>query len=74
MFRDPANHILTLTNRRSRREAGEVIRILDASPLRLDSRPRGLAGASAYHWAWLFYTSYAADDLPCVDLGGRRII
>ena len=22
----------------------------------------------------LLYTSEAADDLPCVDLGGRRII
>ena len=24
--------------------------------------------------ACLLYTSDAADDLPCVDLGGRRII
>src|SRR5659263_41115 len=24
--------------------------------------------------AWLMYTSDAADDLLCVDLGGRRII
>ncbi len=23
---------------------------------------------------WLLYTSDAADDLPCVALGGRRII
>src|SRR5450756_907323 len=25
-------------------------------------------------WSCLLYTSDAADDLPCVDLGGRRII
>ena len=25
-------------------------------------------------WACLLYTSDAADDLLCVDLGGRRII
>lgn len=51
VFRDLASHCLTLTNRRLRREGREVIRILDASPLRLDSRPRGLAGASAFGWA-----------------------
>ena len=28
-----------------------------------------------YHfWNCLLYTSDAADDLPCVDPGGRRII
>ena len=27
-----------------------------------------------YGWACLLYTSDAADDLLCVDLGGRRII
>src|SRR5450756_3100677 len=26
------------------------------------------------HWTCLLYTSDAADDLLCVDLGGRRII
>ena len=26
------------------------------------------------HWGCLLYTSDAADDLLCVDLGGRRII
>ena len=25
-------------------------------------------------WGCLLYTSDAADDTPCVDLGGRRII
>ena len=27
-----------------------------------------------HSWACLLYTSDAADDTPCVDLGGRRII
>ena len=26
------------------------------------------------HWICLLYTSDAADDMQCVDLGGRRII
>src|SRR5450756_3195199 len=29
---------------------------------------------SGYRWDCLLYTSDAADDLLCVDLGGRRII
>src|SRR5450756_646613 len=29
---------------------------------------------SAQWWSCLLYTSDAADDLLCVDLGGRRII
>src|SRR5680860_1833294 len=29
---------------------------------------------SCHHWDCLLYTSDAADDLLCVDLGGRRII
>ena len=33
-----------------------------------------LAAAGALGGACLLYTSDAADDLPCVDLGGRRII
>ena len=32
------------------------------------------ARAEADLWACLLYTSDAADDLLCVDLGGRRII
>src|SRR5450756_2886830 len=28
----------------------------------------------AHRWGCLLYTSDAADDLLCVDLGGRRII
>ena len=27
-----------------------------------------------YIWGCLLYTSDAADDMQCVDLGGRRII
>src|SRR5450756_2841633 len=36
----------------------------------------GLVGMGLYTWATdcLLYTSDAADDLLCVDLGGRRII
>ena len=41
-------------------------------------RDRGLAARDAdrlhRHAACLLYTSDAADDLLCVDLGGRRII
>ena len=29
---------------------------------------------STYLYDCLLYTSDAADDTPCVDLGGRRII
>ena len=35
---------------------------------------RGLATASRLLQGCLLYTSDAADDLLCVDLGGRRII
>ena len=38
------------------------LRIADGSTVRDDGQ------------ACLLYTSDAADDLPCVDLGGRRII
>src|SRR5450756_3236209 len=31
-------------------------------------------GSAASSWTCLLYTSDAADDLLCVDLGGRRII
>ena len=31
-------------------------------------------GAERLFWHCLLYTSDAADDLLCVDLGGRRII
>src|SRR5450756_2876215 len=31
-------------------------------------------GRSSQPWSCLLYTSDAADDLLCVDLGGRRII
>ena len=36
----------------------------------------GLIGGTTFPWFYdcLLYTSDAADDLLCVDLGGRRII
>ena len=33
-----------------------------------------VATGAAMYMICLLYTSDAADDLPCVDLGGRRII
>ena len=36
------------------------------------ARQKGQAALRCQHC--LLYTSDAADDLPCVDLGGRRII
>lgn len=51
VFRELAEYVLALTSRRLRREGRELIRILDASPIRLDSRPRGLAGQSPFGWA-----------------------
>ena len=36
--------------------------------------PGGSRAARGWCWRCLLYTSDAADDLPCVDLGGRRII
>src|SRR5450756_3111628 len=34
----------------------------------------GFPYGNVYDWLCLLYTSDAADDLLCVDLGGRRII
>src|SRR5450756_2961747 len=41
---------------------------------RLRAAPCAPAGASLGPTSCLLYTSDAADDLLCVDLGGRRII
>ena len=46
--------------------------ITDMSSLYSDVEGKG--GATAIQMACLLYTSDAADDLLCVDLGGRRII
>ena len=45
-------------------------------PQMMVSRDGGFIGAQweAYATTCLLYTSDAADDLLCVDLGGRRII
>ena len=39
-----------------------------------DAEQREGVGDDAPGWSCLLYTSDAADDLLCVDLGGRRII
>src|SRR5450756_3225552 len=50
-----------------------------AQALRKSGGPLGLSGFLREHYtssreSCLLYTSDAADDLLCVDLGGRRII
>src|SRR5450756_36202 len=46
-----------------------------APPGRFAPRPGGPGGGRRWRfWGCLLYTSDAADDLLCVDLGGRRII
>eukprot|EP00831_Metopus_contortus_P084709 TRINITY_DN9683_c0_g1_i2.p1 TRINITY_DN9683_c0_g1~~TRINITY_DN9683_c0_g1_i2.p1 ORF type:complete len:139 (+),score=46.91 TRINITY_DN9683_c0_g1_i2:56-472(+) len=43
--------------------------------LRIEVKERSSASDALQHpWICLLYTSDAADDTPCVDLGGRRII
>ena len=43
----------------------EMVHILPGVPLNIGGKFLSVC---------LLYTSDAADDLPCVDLGGRRII
>ena len=50
------------------RTTGAIARPGAAAAKRPSSRPVG------HPWDCLLYTSDAADDLLCVDLGGRRII
>src|SRR5450756_3144099 len=50
-------------------DSGQGVEILGATPSTLDAT-RG----DEIFWDCLLYTSDAADDLLCVDLGGRRII
>src|SRR5450756_531118 len=40
----------------------------------MDLLPRGQKEILSFFYPCLLYTSDAADDLLCVDLGGRRII
>ena len=42
--------------------------------LLLEFEKNATANGAIVHWACLLYTSDAADDLLCVDLGGARII
>ena len=46
--------------------------VRSAATDRAQAQAAAKAGARAQ--TCLLYTSDAADDLPCVDLGGRRII
>ena len=54
-------------------DLGQVILANFVNPTGLDSQGRNLYGATPASGC-LLYTSDAADDMQCVDLGGRRII
>src|SRR5665213_1886902 len=60
------------------RPDGSVLRVSDVGTVRLGARDYGLIGKynnkPVAPIICLLYTSDAADDLLCVDLGGRRII
>src|SRR5665213_1662399 len=57
---------------------GELFPMLKALPIAGQQRDRRIVVRDvfedAYNYICLLYTSDAADDLLCVDLGGRRII
>src|SRR5665213_2457277 len=55
-------------------KALQAVRVGDFS-VRLPADQAGISGkiADAFNEICLLYTSDAADDLLCVDLGGRRI-
>src|SRR5665213_1271300 len=48
--------------------------VLSDRGVRIDAKSQVLADGGAVACCCLLYTSDAADDLLCVDLGGRRII
>src|SRR5450756_3241355 len=68
--RSEDRHAVRLS-RRARRPATAPAPV--PSPGRTGSTP-GAAPAAGRRCSCLLYTSDAADDLLCVDLGGRRII
>ena len=59
---------------RDRAEEGRAVRCQRIYMDRIAYTPELQAEASALYAYCLLYTSDAADDLLCVDLGGRRII
>jgi len=46
--------------------------LAEALPQQIAAEP--LLVLNQARWSCLLYTSDAADDMQCVDLGGRRII
>ena len=53
---------------------GDLIPEAPASPADIDKLRDYVLSKETYVDTCLLYTSDAADDLLCVDLGGRRII
>ena len=47
---------------------------MEEKPMNLDNKKPGRKPLYVYYIICLLYTSDAADDMQCVDLGGRRII
>ena len=54
--------------------ASAIARLLGVSPLIIGITIVGFGTSAPEMLICLLYTSDAADDTPCVDLGGRRII
>src|SRR5680860_1115876 len=56
------------------RSAGAISSSIPRLPPETYTAPNAIADSSRMVVCCLLYTSDAADDLLCVDLGGRRII
>jgi len=62
--------VLNVTAQATDVEPGDLTFSLSDAPLGASINP----DTGALRWTCLLYTSDAADDMQCVDLGGRRII